>query len=379
MSRQKVSIILPVYNGERFLRQAIESILNQTYENWELWIVDDCSTDGTAHMIEHFMRRDARIHVIHNAVNQKLPRSLNIGFQAATGEYLTWTSDDNVFLPNAIERMAHVLDMNPDIRMVCADEIIIDENNAELNELGVYEEKKIFGQNCLGACFLYRREVLEIVGEYDDSLFCVEDYDYWLRVLKHYHHIERIPEVLYRYRRHTESLTAMKKQLVAEQLTKMRYKHFDYIMDALKSDKELLCKVYCQMMQTEHMTVEIRERFLKQIPELAYDLGQQEERDYIIFGAGNYGKHMQALMGEKAVCFADNNPALQGTYYNDLEIYSVQNAYDKFKDAIFLISVSCEKIYGLLQCLSKSGIRDFSLCQQWVKDWQIEGTKAEIE
>ena len=98
-----VSIVLPTFNGEEFLAQSIESVLKQSYKNLELIIVNDCSTDSTPRIIEEFAKKDSRIKIIHNAINQKLPRSLNIGFNAASGEYWTWTSDDNYYLENAIE------------------------------------------------------------------------------------------------------------------------------------------------------------------------------------------------------------------------------------------------------------------------------------
>ena len=85
----KISIVLPTFNGERYLKSSIHSILSQTFPDWELIIVDDCSTDGTADIIKRYAQSDSRIRVIRNEKNQKLPGSLNIGFSVAKGEYLT--------------------------------------------------------------------------------------------------------------------------------------------------------------------------------------------------------------------------------------------------------------------------------------------------
>ena len=93
----KISVVLPVYNGERYLRESLDSILAQTMGDFELIVVDDCSTDATSVILAEYAVRDSRIRIIRNAENQKLPRSLNIGFAEARGEYLTWTSDDNVY------------------------------------------------------------------------------------------------------------------------------------------------------------------------------------------------------------------------------------------------------------------------------------------
>ncbi len=76
----KVSIVLPTYNGEKYIRESVESIINQSFTDWELIIVDDCSTDHTAMIVDQYASEDFRIKVIHNKKNQKLPQSLNIGF-----------------------------------------------------------------------------------------------------------------------------------------------------------------------------------------------------------------------------------------------------------------------------------------------------------
>ena len=110
-----VSIILPVYNGEQYLKQAIESVLNQTYTNFELIIVNDCSTDNTAVIIESFVRIDTRIKVINNKENKKLPASLNIGHNIATGDYMTWTSHDNILKPNFIEILLKYIQQKQEI------------------------------------------------------------------------------------------------------------------------------------------------------------------------------------------------------------------------------------------------------------------------
>src|SRR5436190_21740360 len=96
-SNPKVSIVLPTYNRAKYLKLSIDSCLIQTFKDFELIIVDDCSKDETPQTIKSYT--DPRIRYHRNESNQRLPRSLNIGFSLAKGEYLTWTSDDNFFLP----------------------------------------------------------------------------------------------------------------------------------------------------------------------------------------------------------------------------------------------------------------------------------------
>ena len=107
-----VSIVLPVYNGEKYLKEAIDSILSQTYRNIELVVVNDCSTDKSLCIIKEYMEKDDRVKLVNNETNQKLPKSLNIGFEHCRGDYYTWTSDDNIMKPNAINRMLEVMKKN---------------------------------------------------------------------------------------------------------------------------------------------------------------------------------------------------------------------------------------------------------------------------
>lgn len=222
---KKVSIILPVYNGEENIAKAIESVLCQTYKNIELIIVNDCSTDGTAEIVERYAASDDRIKVIDNPVNLKLPKSLNIGFSYARGEYFTWTSDDNLYRENAIERMVISMEEDASIDMVYANYMRI---NAEGDVIGISKlampEALRLG-NVIGACFLYTRTIAEIVGEYDNSLFLAEDYDYWIRIFR-VGKIRRIDEVLYYYRQHDKSLSATKRKQVEMQAYQVLEKNF---------------------------------------------------------------------------------------------------------------------------------------------------------
>ena len=159
----KVSIVLPTYNGEKYIRESIDSVLEQSFQDWELIVVDDCSDDSTAIIVEEYVRKDQRIQLIHNERNQKLPKSLNIGFKESRGEYLTWTSDDNVFLSNAIKSMVDYLDGNSKECMVRADMHLIDEHSKIIGNSEEFLLNDLYIHNLIGACFLYRRDVLNTI------------------------------------------------------------------------------------------------------------------------------------------------------------------------------------------------------------------------
>lgn len=203
-----VSIVLPVYNGAKYLRESIESVISQTYTNWELLIVDDCSTDETAEISKEYVQKDSRIKYFLNKVNLRLPRNLNKGFSLASGEYLTWTSDDNSFKPQALEEMVNALEADEETQFVYASCRIIDENGKEIEYIMANDNGKnsIVGGNPVGACFLYTRKVYETVGDYNHELILVEDFDYWQRVFMNFK-VAAITEILYYYRMHSGNLT----------------------------------------------------------------------------------------------------------------------------------------------------------------------------
>ena len=207
-----VSIVLPIYNGEKYMRQSIESVINQTYKNWELIIIDDCSSDNTPIIAKEYAENDNRIRYYRNETNLKLPRGLNRGFSLSKGEYLTWTSDDNLYLPTAIERMVMALiTENADFVFATCD--VIDENGNIIEIIKAPKDYKraIIGGDFVGACFLYTRKVYETVGDYDVNKFLVEDYDYWLRIFYRFN-VFNIEDVLYQYRWHDGALTSTEKK-----------------------------------------------------------------------------------------------------------------------------------------------------------------------
>lgn len=205
-----VSIVLPVYNGATFLRDSIESVIAQTYKNWELLILDDCSTDETPEISKEYEAKDSRIHYHRNEKNLKLPGNLNKGFSMAKGEYLTWTSDDNRYRPHALETMLTTI-KEKEVGLVFADYQVIDENDQEIKVMPVQNGSngRVLSYNVVGACFLYTREVYETVGDYDTGLFLVEDWDYWQRVMMKFSSYA-ITQILYDYRQHSASLTSTK-------------------------------------------------------------------------------------------------------------------------------------------------------------------------
>ncbi len=222
-----VSIVLPVYNGAKYLKKSIDSIIKQTYKNWELLILDDCSTDETPLISEEYVKSDDRIKYFRNEHNLKLPGNLNRGFSLSKGDYLTWTSDDNKFHTTAIEKMVTALQNSNNAQFVYASYNTIDENDNITDYYIVDKDYKniIVGSNCIGACFMYTRAVYEKIGDYDLDLFLTEDFDYWQRILANFEAVS-IKEILYDYRKHGANLSStMKKEKFYTAYKKMLLKN----------------------------------------------------------------------------------------------------------------------------------------------------------
>ena len=220
-----ISVLLPVYNHSAYIGQAVESVQNQTYRNWELVILDDGSTDDLFAAISPYLS-DVRIK-LYRQENQKLPRALTHLHALAQGEYITWTSADNIMAPQMLETLVGVLLDNPSKCFAYADVALIDSagdliktpgyrdwnrdpNRPEM--LRLCKNPEAIGaelDNFMNACFLYRAaESDALMGHYASDLKGLEDYDFWLRLTKGGGAIHaQNDDPLYFYRDHSDTMS----------------------------------------------------------------------------------------------------------------------------------------------------------------------------
>ncbi len=209
MVHPAISIVLPTYNGSKYIKHSIESCLTQTFMDFELIIVNDCSTDDTLNIILEYAEKDKRIKVVNNEFNKKLPISLNTGFEKAQGKYFTWTSDDNYYAPEALEEMFKILENNSEFDLVYSDYFIIDENDKVTGSRKFGDINKGFNKWLgAGACFLYKKKIHTINNGYNPAAFLIEDYDFFVRAFSKFNFYYLATSELYYYREHSASLTA---------------------------------------------------------------------------------------------------------------------------------------------------------------------------
>ncbi len=211
MYAPKVSVLMIAFNAEKYISEAIESILKQTYGNFEFIIIDDCSWDNTLNIIRKYCKIDKRIRLHQNKINMQIAKSRNIAINLAKGEYIAWQDSDDISIAQRLEKQSKYLDENKKVGIVGA-------------FLEIFNEKKIIGvrkypqndEELRKIIFKYspiaqptamiRRECFKKIGKYNVLYNYAEDLDMTFRIGSKYK-LSNIQEILLKYRDNTESST----------------------------------------------------------------------------------------------------------------------------------------------------------------------------
>ena len=207
MANPKISVIMSVYNGEKYLREAIESIFNQTFTDFEFIIVNDGSADGSLDIIRSY--DDDRIRLIDNEQNIGLTKSLNKALRFAEGEYIARQDADDVSLPNRLERQVNYLEKHPETAVLGTSVYLINENGKTIAKTIALARPTLKdlhkGNQFTHGSVIFKKHVIAELGGYNESLKYVQDYELWLRIAKNYR-IGNLREPLYKLRYHTTKL-----------------------------------------------------------------------------------------------------------------------------------------------------------------------------
>ena len=210
MTAPRVSVILPTRNRAHLLPRAIRSVLGQSFPDWELLVVDNGSTDGTEVLVRHFQKQDARISYLAEA-KRGLPRARNRGLKEAQGEWVAFLDDDDEWLPERLSRQITFLESHPEIGLLYSQAHV---KNAKGETIGlkpsaapVFTFEELLERNSIPLpTVMVRRQCLEKVGGFDETLGFVEDYDLWLRISKQFA-IDFLPETLAIYHYHGANMS----------------------------------------------------------------------------------------------------------------------------------------------------------------------------
>lgn len=178
-----ISIGMPVYNGEKYIKLAINSVLNQTYNNFELIITDDGSTDNTLSLLNKY--QDSRIKIIFDGINKGISYRLNQQIALAKGRYFVRMDSDDIMFPNRIEKQVEYLENHPEVDVLGSKAIVIDEHNKIIGERGNLKNIKSVNDLFLGTRFLHPTVIGRIEWfkkwKYRDGVSGCEDFDLWIR------------------------------------------------------------------------------------------------------------------------------------------------------------------------------------------------------
>lgn len=203
MSGKLVTVIMPIYNSERFLADAIESVVNQSYSNLEILLIDDCSTDNSSVIAKKYVTRDKRVKYLINDVNQGVAKTRNRGIHEANGEYIALLDSDDIWVENKIELQIRLLEETNSQIAYCSYDFI-DENSK--NILSPYlvpqttDFENMLFENVIGCSTVFAlRELLE--KHMFKSNVYHEDYVLWMECLKEGARAQGIEQVLVHYRK----------------------------------------------------------------------------------------------------------------------------------------------------------------------------------
>ena len=208
----KVSVLLPVYNGQQFLREAVQSVLDQSFQDFELIALDDGSSDRSLPILHEFAARDPRVRVI-SRENRGLVATLNQLIGEARGEYLARMDADDICDPGRFAMQCRILEQEPDVGVVGASVLHIDADGRPICRIAPPEtHTEIDALHLTGHCSIWhptvimRAGLVRAMGGYRSAFEYAEDFDLWLRMAEHCQ-LRNVRAVLLRYRIHAKSIS----------------------------------------------------------------------------------------------------------------------------------------------------------------------------
>ena len=234
-SLPRVSIILPVYNGQKYIQSSINSLLAQTYADFELIVINDGSTDNTEEIIKKI--RDPRLKII-SRPNKGLVKTLNEGIRRAKGEFIARQDADDLSLPTRLEKQISFLDSHHKIGLVGSNYTIIDEEDTELVATDIFTHPddlsvaEIVSNQFGHGSVVMRSSIVRKAKGYNAAVGHVEDYDLFVRMSR-LSKIANLPEALYRWRRNPVGISLSNDTLQQEQAFAVRDRYFKkYLLNA---------------------------------------------------------------------------------------------------------------------------------------------------
>ncbi|TAG56900.1 MAG: glycosyltransferase [Cytophagales bacterium] len=211
-----ISVIMPVFNAEKYLKESIESILNQTFKDFEFLIFNDASTDGSLKIIEYYSKKDNRIIVINSEINKGYPFHLNEGLKLSKGAFIARMDADDISDISRFEKQIELFSKNNDLVLCGSWAKTFGNSNKNINYPVRHEEINkylIFANPFCHPSIMLRKSFLEMYKlKYDESKIPAEDANLWSKILQFGGICENIPLYLIQYRLHNNQISQIKRQ-----------------------------------------------------------------------------------------------------------------------------------------------------------------------
>lgn len=384
MEVPKVTVLMPVYNGEKYLGEAIESILNQTFTNFEFLIIDDGSTDNSVEIINSY--NDKRIIFVKNDKNLKLPTTLNKGIKLAQGEYIARMDCDDISVPDRLEKQVNYLDNHLDVGICGSRYEVLDEGIVRELPLDyeLIKARLLFHCVIKHPTVMMRKFVLNQNNLYYQNTV-LEDFDLWIRCSK-VTKIINLPEPLLKCRYHEEQVTAVFKEEISDDVDKQLYaliqelgirptvdewnlhkqlktlipteyyknkRMFPSEIITFKSDiknwfskilkynkgKDIFNQIFLsEVFETYMQELEFAEnKIVRQLKKIKFC------RSILIWGTGSYGERIFNLLKANEIIvdgFLDNDPKKTGKTLNGKLIYTLELLKKSELDKPFILVAS---------------------------------------
>lgn len=229
---------MPVYNAEKYLKESIESILNQTLIDFEFIIIDDFSTDNSWNIIKSYSRNDSRVKAFENK-KKGCFSARNYGIQLASSDYIAVMDADDISYPNRLELQYDFLLQNIGFSLVCSGMTVIDDKSFPIEQVIPENDDlnfSIYLRNCIiHSSVMYRKQEISDIGLYNQDIDVAQDFDLWHRLLLNGRKFHIIEQPLIKYRCHDKNITSLRKnnqtskavKIISntiEKLTSLRFK-----------------------------------------------------------------------------------------------------------------------------------------------------------
>lgn len=244
MSRHLVTVLMTVYNGGEYLKQAVQSVLDQSHCDFEFLIINDCSTDNTLEILESF--QDERIKIHNNEINIGQTKSLNFGLKAASGKYIARMDADDIAFPNWLEYQVKFIEENPECVVVSTKAAVIDSANRIvkiLNSAVSFEDvilKSLIAAPINHVGSLFQKDIVLNHGGYDESFKIAQDYELWVRLLGRQCRIVSTDEILIAIRVHEQSISIIEKEITSRpEMSRIMVGNINCLTSASISDRDI--------------------------------------------------------------------------------------------------------------------------------------------